>query len=209
MVVVKNGVNPSLAAGGLPAPPALVARELVRMEHSLLALEKDMRRSISRAAPDYRESARNLVHYIALRQHDLRDLQSQLSRRGLSSLGRSESCVMESLLQVSRRAHESLALQGDAAAKKEVARLEHNHRAAVTWEEANRRLHKHTQAILGPRPDDRHIYIMVTAPSAKEADRVWMVKMLNAGMNVLRINCAHEREREWGQMIQALRAARI
>lgn len=186
----------------------MVARELVRMEHRLLALEKDMRRSIARAAPDYRESARNLVHYIALRQHDLRELQSQLSRRGLSSLGRSESCVMESLLQVSRRAHESLALQGDAAAaKKELARLEKGHRA-VTWEEANRRLHKHTHAILGPRPDDRHIYIMVTAPSAKEADCAWMVKMLNAGMNVLRINCAHEKEREWGQMIQALRAAR-
>ena len=32
--------------------------------------------------------------------------------------------------------------------------------------------------------------------------------MLAAGMNVLRINCAHEGEPEWAQMIAALREAR-
>ena len=79
----------------------------------------------------------------------------------------------------------------------------------MSWETANALLHQHTRDVLGPRPDDRHIYIMVTAPSAKEADRAWMVRMLGAGMNVLRINCAHEGEREWGQMIRALREARV
>ena len=38
--------------------------------------------------------------------------------------------------------------------------------------------------------------MMVTAPSAKEGDRAWMVRMLGAGMNVLRVNCAHEGEAE-------------
>jgi hypothetical protein len=35
-----------------------------------------------------------------------------------------------------------------------------------------------------------------------------MLKMLHAGMNVLRVNCAHEGEREWGQMLLALAEAR-
>lgn len=168
-----------------------------------------MRPSINRVAPDRRASAKNLVHYVALRQQDLRELQSQLSQVGLSSLGRSESCVLESLLQVSARTNESLALQGSEAAKRALARLGKRARNTVSWEDANASLHRNTHDMLGPRPSDRHIYIMVTAPSAKEADQAWMVKLLGAGMNVLRVNCAHEGEAEWSQMIRALSAARI
>jgi pyruvate kinase len=167
-----------------------------------------MRPSIAHVAPDRRAGARNLVHYVALRQHDLRDLQLGLSQRGLSSLGRSESCVMGSVLEVSERAHESLALRGHKGAKRQLLRLEKARSIALSWDAAQRHLHQNTRDILGPRPDDRHIYIMVTAPSAKEADRAWMAKMLLAGMNVLRINCAHEGEHEWGQMIRAIGDAR-
>ena len=167
-----------------------------------------MRPSLRRVAPDRRASAKNLVHYIALRQRDLRDLQRQLSQRGLSSLGRSESCVMRSLLEVSVRVHESLALAGHPGARLELRRLEKERAASLSWDTSATLLHQHTRDVLGPRPDGRHITIMVTAPPGKEADRAWMVKLLGAGMNVLRINCAHESEREWGQMIRALRAAR-
>lgn len=195
------------SAPGAQASLAAVARELVCLEGRLLTLENDQRESIERAAPDQRDSARNLVHYIALRQHDLRELQLQLSALGLSSLGRSESCVMGSVHAASERAHESLALRGNEDAQGELIRLE-KQRPTVSSETAKAYLHQHTRDMLGPRPDDRHIYIMVTAPSAKEADRTWMVTMLRAGMNVLRINCAHEGEREWTQVIEALRDAR-
>jgi pyruvate kinase len=43
------------------------------------------------------DSARNLASYLALRRHDLRDLQLALMRWGLSSLGRSESRVQAAL----------------------------------------------------------------------------------------------------------------
>ena len=165
--------------------------------------------SVARARrPRVAHSARNFVHYVALRQHDLRDLQVELSQRGLSSLGRSEGASSNSLLEVSARAHEALALRGDESARKELARIEKQRRGALSSEAAKFYLHQHTRELLGPRPGDRHIYIMVTAPSAADADRPWMAKMLRAGMNVLRINCAHETEREWGQMIGALREAR-
>jgi pyruvate kinase len=167
-----------------------------------------MRRSIERVAPDRRESAKNLVHYLALRQQDLRDLQIELSQRGLSSLSHCESCVMSSVLEVSERANESLAARGQEGAVRELLRLERESSAAMSWETAKGHLHQHTHDVLGPRPDDRHIYIMVTAPSAAEADRAWMLKMLDAGMNALRINCAHEGEHEWDQMIRALGEAR-
>jgi pyruvate kinase len=185
-----------------------LARELLRLERRLVDLEKEMRPSLIRVAPNRRESARNLVHYIALRHSDLRDLQSRLSQRGLSSLGRAESCVMGSLLEVSARAHESLALLGQSSARRELARLGRARGSTLSWETSNQRLRRHTRDILGPQPAGRHIYIMVTAPSAKEADRAWMVKMLEAGMNVLRVNCAHEGQPEWAETIRALRSAR-
>src|SRR5262245_41564465 len=47
--------------------------------------------------PNYAESQRNLLHYIALRSHDLRPLQHELAVLGLSSLGRMESHVLASI----------------------------------------------------------------------------------------------------------------
>lgn len=116
---------------------------------------------------------------------------------------------MGTLLEVSARAHESLALAGDARAPAQLARLVKARAGFLSWDMAKKYLHRHTHEALGPRPADRHIYIMVTAPSAVEATSAWMAKMLTAGMNVLRINCAHEGEREWLQTLRALRLARV
>ncbi len=52
---------------------------------------------------DYRGSATNMIHYWALRQSDLRDLQGRLAAFGLSSLGRSEPHV-EATLRLVRAA---------------------------------------------------------------------------------------------------------
>ena len=49
---------------------------------------------------DRRRSARNLIHYLALRSNDLRDLQHALAELGLSSLGRNESHVLANLSAV-------------------------------------------------------------------------------------------------------------
>ena len=53
-------------------------------------------------------SAQNLLHYLALRSSDLRDLQTELTRHGLSSLGLAEAHV-EATLRATSRAAEALA----------------------------------------------------------------------------------------------------
>jgi hypothetical protein len=75
-----------------------IAREPEGLECSLRALEKQIGPAMALAVPDRVKSARDLVHDVALRQHELRGLRVKLSRLGLSSLGRSEGCVMASLL---------------------------------------------------------------------------------------------------------------
>src|SRR5215510_14726626 len=54
---------------------------------------------------NYLESQRNLLHYLALRAHDLRPLQHELAVLGLSSLGRMESHVLASIDAVSTALH--------------------------------------------------------------------------------------------------------
>ena len=79
----------------------------------LLAALRDLRQSIMMEAarsierwqsdieqPSFVISAGNLAHYLALRHHDLRDLQRELMRHGLSSLGRLESRVLLTLSTV-------------------------------------------------------------------------------------------------------------
>lgn len=185
-----------------------VAHQLRLLEARVSHLEDRMHAAIDRVPRGRRESVRNLVHYLALRQWDLRDLQSQLAQLGLSSLGRSESCVRASLLEVSRRVQEALALRGESRAALELERLDAQARRAISWPSARITLGHNTRRILGPHPADRRVYIMVTAPSADEAGRTWMSKMLGASMDVLRVNCAHEGPDEWRRVLEALAEAR-
>src|ERR1700759_5817370 len=93
----------------------------------LLAAIDDLRRSVAAQAEEraarWREqmeldaflpSATNLAQYLALRRRDLRDLQRDLARHGLSSLGRLESRVMVTLEAVENAL--AATLSGAAAA---------------------------------------------------------------------------------------------
>jgi pyruvate kinase len=47
---------------------------------------------------------------------------------------------------------------------------------------------------------------MVTAPDAAEVTEEWVASLLNAGMNVLRVNGAHEDTAEWEHVVKTARA---
>jgi pyruvate kinase len=139
----------------------------------------------------WRASAANLRAYLALRRLDVRKLQFKLAENGLSSLGRSEGYVRHNLAMVRRRIEDALGRRAASAA--------FDSRAGImpSPQEAENLLHDHTRAIFGPKPKNRHIYIMVTAPEPAIADEAWFVRMLSAGMNILRINSAHGSEVDW------------
>ena len=58
------------------------------LRRAALAAEQEFSAELKLVAPSMRESAFNLVHYLAVRRHDVRELQDELARLGLSSLGR-------------------------------------------------------------------------------------------------------------------------
>ena len=74
--------------------------QLESIVRAALELEAQYASEIAATHPEYRDSARNLVHYLALRQADIRHLQEDLATLGLSSLGRAERNVLGSLQAV-------------------------------------------------------------------------------------------------------------
>jgi ribosomal protein L4 len=109
---------------------------------------------------------------------------------------------MGTLLEVSERTHESLALRGDkgAEATNRTPREEARERDLVG---DGKRLSARAHARRARTPTRRSAHLHHGHRAlGEEADRAWMVKMLRAGTNVVRINCAHEGEHEWGQMVQ-------
>jgi len=66
---------------------------------------------------------------------------------------------------------------------------------------------RHKTAILGERPQGRDVSIMVTMPSEAADNKSLVAEMLDAGMNVARINCAHDDEQAWAAMIRNIRQA--
>jgi pyruvate kinase len=145
-----------------------------------------------------RASALNLLQYLALRRHDLRHVQPQLASLGLSSLGRTESHVRQSLEAV---LHVLCVLNGDT--------LDPDHRPmAMTVETGESLLGAHTDALLGPSPTERGVRIMVTMPAEASTDYQLVRDLLAAGMDCMRINCAHDDAAAWERMIHHLERAK-
>jgi len=172
---------------------ALRARLLALME--AVAHEEDSQRaSIAAALPKHRLSATNLAHYLALRKQDVHTLQLELAALGLSSLGRCEGHVRDTLMRLSAW------LSGD------------RDRAMATdpgqpldGATAETILHANTRSLFGPRPSDRHVYIMVTAPDAAEVTPAWADDILQSGADLLRINSAHESPQEWAAIVSTFK----
>ncbi len=148
--------------------------------------------------PHYRQSARNLLHYLALRRSDLRPLQQELTALGLSSLGRAEQHVLATVDAVLKVLHRLL--QSCEQTPRSVL-------DSVDFADGKRLLAEHAHDLLGPAPPDRRVRIMVTVPSEAAEDYSLIHNLLEQGMNCMRINCAHDDAPTWLRMIEHLRRA--
>lgn len=166
-------------------------------------MERRFARHIARVDPAYQASARNLVHYLALRRRDVRPIQTQLVALGLSSLGRSEANTLAGLNAVSGAL---LGLAGPAVTPTDRRRV--MTKPPVSFVSGPLRLERHTRRLLGPRPTHRATHIMVTMPSEAARDGKLVEGLLRAGMDIMRINGAHDDATAWRAMVGHLRRAR-
>lgn len=158
-------------------------------------LEEQLAPEIALVHPNYADSARNLVHYVALRNFDIRDVQGKLGALGLSSLSSCEQHVMTSLLAVRR------ALDRIGGIETSIDDPEQ------PFEPDNSRLRAHAADLLGAGSEGRDVAIMVTLPDEIADNAQLAIELLNAGMDVARINCAHNSPDTWRKMLDTVRQA--
>jgi len=171
--------------------------ELASLCHDMVSLESSLPRSPLALHETHRPSARNLAHYLALRRHDIRRLQAQLARLGLSSLGRTESHVLDAVQTVHRVLNALLGSDASPACPGE-----------IPVGEGAELLEKNTEALLGSPPPGRKVRIMVTMGTDAATDYELVRDLAQSGMDCMRINCAHDTPDVWLGMIGNLQRAR-
>ena len=136
----------------------------------------------------------NFAAYMALRHHDLSGLQGALTEYGLSSLGRCEAHVLDSL----------------AALRASLGLIAGHSRSVYPPEgypdRALAEIAAATERLFGQQATDAHTRIMVTMPSEAAADTALVRAMLREGMTCARINCAHDDAAHWRAMAALIRA---
>ncbi|MCB0633995.1 MAG: pyruvate kinase [Lewinella sp.] len=190
-----------------PSPVATISLYEEEKIQSIIQQMLDVRKTIAQREEEYNswlrelhpqhiDSARNLIRYLALRTFNLRDLQAELSKIGLSSIGTSERYTLANIDNV---LHLLYLLTGRRYYGDQ---LHHEHKTTVlsSWE----KLQRNTINLFGNSAKHRP-HIMVTMPSEAADNYDLVCHLLNSGMNVARINCGHDDEIVWKKMIDNIR----
>ncbi len=208
----------------LPLPPDRLRALLLQIETllSTAGAAADVHgAAIACVPPSHRRSAANLAHYLAVRSHDLRVVQHELASLSLSSLGRMEGHALHTLQGVRRAL---LGLLGELPTSPAVGSATGEPAGPSTappvgppvgppvappigFAEAQSLLAERALDLLGPPPPSRSTRIMVTLPTSAAADRELLRLLLDAGMDIVRINLAHDDEANWTAMVDNLRSA--
>ncbi|RSK25774.1 hypothetical protein EJF36_02060 [Bacillus sp. HMF5848] len=130
----------------------------------------------------------NLLAYLALRQLDIHDLQMQLADMGLSSLGRSEHNVLESITAVLQHLPTSHHIPQPSQNVSPLSIIQ-----------------SRKERIYGRHSETKQTSIMVTIDAKSLEDDSLIENLLLRGMNIARINTAHDRTDDWLQIINRIR----
>ena len=142
--------------------------------------------------PKQRQAAKNLLYYLTLRNEDIRELQDKLHIAGLSSLASAESHIHSQLQSILQRL-------GKEYKDEELEICDYSF--------SQREISDKSKLLFGKKSVAVIPYIMVTF-DASFAENYGIIKtLLQNGMNVARINCAHDDEATWSRMIHLLKKA--
>jgi pyruvate kinase len=138
-------------------------------------------------------AARNLAAYLALRRHDISDLQPALAALGVSSLGRSEAHAMASLDALCATLARIAGVPGYA------------YPPPGRMVAGGRTLRRMQALFFGQNIIGATTRIMVTLPTEAATDEKLVRALIEAGMTCARINCAHDDADTWRAMAHLVR----
>ncbi len=170
-------------------------QQLEKLIKALKNAERSNKEILAAVCDTFKKSARNLVHYYALRSFDITKIQRALAHMGMSRLARAEAHILASLLNT----------------RFILAKIRHQPfekpKSGLSIKNGQKLLSENTEAVLGPAYGNRRVRIMVTMPSQAADNYDLVLQMVESGMNCARINCAHDNAGRWKQMIEHVQRA--
>jgi pyruvate kinase len=162
------------------------------LEERMNTAVKNQMDLIENLDPGQKTSAVNFIRYLALRREDVRPLQNKLHIAGLSSLTNSESHILRQLQAVLERLGKH---------------IEPEDLSDCDYLKGNELIQQRSLQLFGPTKDTAIPSIMVTFDTKFIFNFPLVKKLLEAGMNVARINCAHDNKEIWENMIALIRGS--
>lgn len=169
-----------------------ISNQLDLIEQKMLQEEQNKSDLLDQLDTNHFHSARNFIHYLVLRSTDIRGLQDLLHVNGLSSLASSESHILRQLQSIRQ-------ILGHTYTDDELD--------PCTYPFSMDSLEKKSNFLFGVKPEPEIPSIMVTFDSGFASNYALIKSLLQNGMNVARINCAHDDEATWSKMINKLKKA--
>ncbi|MDR3693606.1 pyruvate kinase [Mucilaginibacter sp.] len=169
-----------------------VRKHLRELEKNMLLESEKRVLKIKDIHPQQQHALRNLIHYLTLRSEDIRELQDALHIHGLSSLASSESHIhrqIQAILQWLKQDYSAAELD------------------ECTYEFGTRQIEERSKILFGEKNENGTPFIMVTFDVSFAEDYALIKALLQNGMNVARINCAHDNEDIWTAMLHQLEKA--
>jgi len=163
-----------------------------------LALDAEMENKslLMNIHPSNIASARNLLHYLAIRSQDIRSLQKDLSALAISSISHSESYSLSNL----RKIEYLLSALASVSPK-------NKNKSSANYKESENLLNINSKDLLGKVSFHGQTKIMVTLPAEAAEDYEMVYKLVKTGMHIARINTAHDDPGAWEKMIVNVKKA--
>ncbi|MBK8553666.1 MAG: pyruvate kinase [Ignavibacteria bacterium] len=169
-----------------------IEKNLKELKNKMNSFVTDHNDILTSLYPSNKRSAENLLHYLILRNEDIRSLQDRLHNQGLSSLTSSESHVMRQLQMILRRL-------GNDIPDSELSVLDY-----ITGKKI---ISERSRELFGSKKTSGIPFLMVTFDTDFADNYNLVRKLLLSGMNIARINCAHDDEEIWIRMIDNVKKA--
>ena len=167
---------------------------LDRVIDRIYEFERKYEVQLKQVHPKYSRSARNLVHYLAMRSLNMNVFQEKLEDIGLPIALESHRNILFNLLNLRILVNSLINNESDGE--------EH---PCTDNQEVELILQENRKAIFGDIRNDRNTAILVTQPSQAANDRSFLESLISRGMDCARINCAHDDEVIWKGIIDNIK----
>ena len=173
-----------------------IVNKLLTIRNSLLEAEEENKELLDKVHVNYKYNALNFLRYLKFRTYDLTEIQSDLTALGISSLSHAERHVLANIENILYllSTHIKVAFTGKYQFGQH----------PINYKESAECLRENTLRLFGNHINKQGV--MVTLPS-EGADVDFLSSLLEAGMNIARINCSHDNLEVWRNMIFNLQRA--